>query len=262
MVARWLSSLPAGLCDVAIQSCLLCIRVLVLLLNVITGSVTPEALADAMELHLEKHKEAYGDELWRPRHHYSLHLPLQLRLHLTLIACFVHERKHRIFKAWARSFNSKRSMERCLLEECTLTQLDGLAHPLRVPSMPDAREADARMIEALREAGYSGDTILSSITATINSRKVSSRDFVMYQTAPAAPVGIGEVWLHFDIDGSCMTCISQLPVMIREASWAKCGVVGDPVLVDSSCIITSLVHLKPLGGDIVTVLTDWGLFVN
>ena len=58
-------------------------------------------LADAMARHYAAHVAAYGHTLFVPKFHYMLHIPTQLATFGFLIACFAHERKHKIVKRWA-----------------------------------------------------------------------------------------------------------------------------------------------------------------
>ena len=86
-----------------------------------------------------------------------------------------------------------------MLKECTLLHLMSLEKPLRKPTLPGARAADAPIVELLQSEGYVGDEVLSSVSLFMNSQMIMSRDFVFYQ----APNGIevGEVWSHFSVDG-------------------------------------------------------------
>ena len=61
--------------------------------------------------HLIKFEAVYSKDVCRPKHHYSLHLPLQWEAHSLCVDCFPAERKHRDFKKVAE----------------TLKRLDGFA---------------------------------------------------------------------------------------------------------------------------------------
>ena len=130
VVAKWLTDvvMVAGICPAESASALLCISVMDLLTRANTGCVTPEMLADAIATHYAAHLAAYGHSIWKPKHHYVLHLPRQLEQFKLLISCFVHERKHKLVKRWAVSHCSKRGYERSLLEECTLAHLTALQY--------------------------------------------------------------------------------------------------------------------------------------
>ena len=63
------------------------------------------------KVHLDKFASVYSIDVCRPKHHYSLHLPLQWDAHRLCVDCFPAERKHRLFKRIAE----------------TLTKLDGFS---------------------------------------------------------------------------------------------------------------------------------------
>ena len=102
-IRKWLEDVinPQKICQAQVASLLLCIAVMDLLVRVNTGCISPEMLADAMAKHYAAHVIAYGYTLFVPKHHFMLHLPRQLARFAFLIACFVHERKHKIAKRWA-----------------------------------------------------------------------------------------------------------------------------------------------------------------
>ena len=43
------------------------------------GRVSPAQLLKAVKAHLSAYLEAYNENGWLPKHHYALHLPVQLR---------------------------------------------------------------------------------------------------------------------------------------------------------------------------------------
>ena len=55
------------------------------------------------QVHLSRFGTTYSTDLCRPKHHYSLHLPLQWEAHDLCVDCFPCERKHRIFKQVAEN---------------------------------------------------------------------------------------------------------------------------------------------------------------
>ena len=91
---------PQKICPAQVASLLLCIAVMDLLLQANTGRVTPNMVTYAMARHYAAHVVAYGYKLFVPKHHFMLHLPRQLARFSFLIACFVHERKHKVAKRW------------------------------------------------------------------------------------------------------------------------------------------------------------------
>ena len=135
---------------------LLCIAVMDLLLQANTGCISPAMLADAMAKHYAAHVIAYGYALFVPKHHFMLHIPRQLAMFAFLIACFVHERKHKIAKRWAAPLclAKRLNYNRTLLEESTLAHMQSLKEPLLKPCLPDAVQACPQVVAALRACGF------------------------------------------------------------------------------------------------------------
>ena len=76
-------------------------EVLDMLMRINNGSVSPNVLQRAIVWHLNSFIDVYGEIEMHPKHHYMLHLPQMLWQHGMLIACFVHERKHKESKRHA-----------------------------------------------------------------------------------------------------------------------------------------------------------------
>ena len=119
VVRKWLLDVikPKNICPAQVASILLCIDVMDLLVEVNTGCISPAMLADAMAKHYAAHVIAYGYTIFVPKHHFMLHIPKQLERFKFLVACWVHERKHRIIKRWAvpMCIAKQRDYERSLL---------------------------------------------------------------------------------------------------------------------------------------------------
>ena len=109
-------------------------RVVVLLTMTTRGSVTEDALMDAMQQHLKLHQSAYGYCHWKPKMHWCLHLPAQLRLYGFLVACFTHERKHKEIKRYMQGrMNPNLSFERNVLQDVLHIQQEVLNEDLPYP---------------------------------------------------------------------------------------------------------------------------------
>ena len=75
------------------------------------GRVAPTTLMAAIVKHLDLFIQVYGEDAVKPKHHYSLHLPLQLLIFGALLSTLVLERKHRAFKRYARGRTNLRNFE-------------------------------------------------------------------------------------------------------------------------------------------------------
>ena len=141
-----------------------------------------------MTRHCAAHVVAYGYTIFVPKHHFMLHIPEQLARFAFLIACFVHERKHKIAKRWAvpLCIAKKRSYDRTVLEECTHAHMYSLKEPLLKPCLPGAVKASPSMVAALRACGFAtAESALTGQTARVEGRSIRVGDVVLYIKATA-----------------------------------------------------------------------------
>ena len=128
-----------------------------------------------MAKHYAAHVIAYGYTIFVPKHHFLLHIPKQLERFKFLVACWVHERKHKIIKRWAvpMCIARQRSYERSLLVECTLAHMHSLKEPLLKPCLPDAVQACPKVVAALQESAFaSAESALTGRTARVHGRSI------------------------------------------------------------------------------------------
>lgn len=78
--------------------------------------------------HGAEFQKAYG---WRvkPKHNYTLHLPLQVSRDPALHDCFVGERKHILLKTAAHAINRIAHLERGTLVRCLASQIETVSDP-------------------------------------------------------------------------------------------------------------------------------------
>ena len=65
------------------------------------GGVSPERLRDAVHAFLARFVAAFGESALTPKFHWLLHYARELWQHSTLLACWVHERKHKTIRRYA-----------------------------------------------------------------------------------------------------------------------------------------------------------------
>ena len=83
----------------------------------VKGRIDPQDLMRAILEHLQLFKAVYGEKAMKPKHHFALHLPRQLRRLGVLLSTFTNERKHRVFKRYARGRTILRSFEKGVSQE-------------------------------------------------------------------------------------------------------------------------------------------------
>jgi len=109
-------------------SCFLCIcSVIDALQRVARGHCSPDRLAKELADFFTIFSLVFGAENWTPKFHFTSHLPRMLKEHGTLLACFVHERKHRESKRFAAGMtNTAVNFETSVLSELTCAHLYAL----------------------------------------------------------------------------------------------------------------------------------------
>ena len=141
--------LPRGQCVAHVKSMIAVLEVVVMLQAVKTATVTSQELDRTICEHLRLFKSCYGSKLFRPKHHYALHLPGQLAHHGFLLATFTHERKHRLVTRYTRDRKKLKKWDAGSIEEITCHQIWELARPFfKVCNSGNAR---GPILVALRE---------------------------------------------------------------------------------------------------------------
>lgn len=91
-----------------------------------------EKLRNLQSQHSHCFVQVYTDDLVKPKHHYCRHLPTQFRRDRMVLDTFVHERKHKQFKACASNHDSLKSLERTVLSSCVTAQKEDLVRAAAV----------------------------------------------------------------------------------------------------------------------------------
>jgi len=97
-----------------------------LLLMVPRGNVDPCTLHVAVTDFMAAVVMAFSVECLTPKFHQLQHLARQLFLHLMLLSCWVHERKHNMLKQYCQDVRNTCTLEASVLGEVTIRQLNEL----------------------------------------------------------------------------------------------------------------------------------------
>ena len=82
--------------------------------------ITAEMLDAAVDAFLEKCVAAKWEKHMHSKFHWTVHLSGELRRFKTLLACFVHERKHKVAKRYCTAVANTLSYEKSVLGEAIL----------------------------------------------------------------------------------------------------------------------------------------------
>ena len=186
-------------CLVQVRSMLALLQVIELLVDVSRGIVTPSELFDAVLLHLTLHQDAYKFAYWIPKHHYAFHIPALLEKHGMLIACFLHERMHKILKRFTRDRMNTDAYEIGALEDITCQHLFDL-EDLALEGLVGAKEPRAQVRAAIADVFPNAlDICASSEACADHGGRFYVGDVIMYSVgAECANVGIVEVFVCVD----------------------------------------------------------------
>jgi hypothetical protein len=258
VIAKYIENvvIPTGKCTREAHSMMALVDVTDMLILSSHGKIAdPQVLDDAIDLHLTLHATAYGKAIWKPKNHYALHLPAQLRKYGFLPAVFVQERKHRTIKRHARDRHSSKAFDRGVLEEVTAHHMFDLDVPFRGDAMIKPYTAPSKLHAMVVESGLCKhtDLVQTSNVAVINSRAVTVGDVVLYNDN--GRICAGEVNFHVSVRDVGYTCVCQWPIVNRLRSHLKCRVNNDgAVIMRSSDIHESAVYSRAGVGAISSVL--------
>ena len=209
-----------------------------------------------MARHYAAHVVAYGYTLFVPKHHFMLHLPRQLARFSFLIACFVHERKHKIAKRWAvpLCMSKKRNYDRTVLEECTHARMCSLRDPLLKPCLPEAVQAYPKVVAALRACGFAtAESALTGQTARVKGKSITVGDVVLYK-GDGHDTRVGEVFFHAMLRGELLVCLSHWPTIRETRRYKKVVVTEEFTILPSACMLQSVIFTPEEVGKQSTVL--------
>jgi hypothetical protein len=223
-----------------------------------TGRITGGQLETAILRHLSAHQATYGEELWKPKCHYSCHLGKQLDKHGMLLSTFVHERKHRVVRRFAMDRKTPQGYERCLVEQVTMQHLYDIQDMGFGAGccMAEPRIAKKDITFAMRHwLGCLNSDVYTSSTIKVRCRSVAAGDIVIYEL-PGKSLGVAEVFFHARVDDVCYTCFSPWNVVSfsRQEMELKCRVLNEPSIHLSSVIWEAVVHTSARDGELSNVL--------
>ena len=219
--------------------------VLLLLFSIVaTGLVSWEMLEAAVVDFLTCHYAAYETLLWKPKHHYLMHMADQLRRMLILLATFVHERKHRLIKAAAQLRSNTGSFERGVLEDVTRNQLHDLmrpfstdlrlSHPITAPNTVRSQLIEHGVVDG-------SIAVMSSTRLIVNSRAVCRGDVALYRI-PECGVRVGKVVTHIEAGGVHWTELEQWDILNGDGLVLVCKVGQKVEYVQSQNVIESCIY--------------------
>ena len=217
-----------------VTSMIAVLQVVVILMNLKSGTVPADSLTMAILNHLDLFKTAYGDSAVRPKHHFAVHLGPMLGRFPFLMSTFMHERKHRVVKKYTRDRRNLMSWDLGAIEEITCHQLWELGKPL-LDTFSTAKPK-GKMLDVLREVFPEVQDNASFILVNnikVNGGAASAGDVVSCIFDDCK--GLGELLLSVvvtDCRGSETPCsiISLWDIAVEHPTWPTFAVSESRVI--------------------------------
>ena len=193
-----------GRCVAAVASFLLCCNVLELLVGASRGDCPGTLVDEAVRAHSTKHLEAHGAEWWVFKHHMALHVGDMYMQFMVVLACFVHERRHRLVKRFIVDHKAQQGYERHLMEQMTAQHLhDWHEFALRGCRLVEPTVADERVAVQLRTlTPVFPQYYVSPEAKTARGASLWRRDVVLLDGEMG--YAAGEVWFHVADRNACL----------------------------------------------------------
>ena len=230
--------------------------VLDLLTRVGRGTVGHIELHGAIVQHLDAHKAAYGPDSFFPKMHLAMHLGMQLELHGTLIACFVHERKHKEVKRFGNHLpNTSALYEKNILQETLCAQIITLRDASRLPNasvhLHEPKVAPPQ-IQHILEVSFAPEILdacqVSKTVYYAPSQQASTGDCVQFLLDDI--LCVGQVQFNAAARSrDCVTCITPWTNLGKNRFETSNSV---PVIVPSSSIKET--HMFSISGSTARVV--------
>lgn len=242
----------------AVESYRLMCTVISMLIGINRGfHVGVNDLAHAIAQYLEAHKRSYGKRWWIPKMHYLLHIPFMLLAHGILIACFVHERKHKEIKRYAQQrLSQSDTFERNILVDLLHYQLKMLQEPTTFgvdsAKLVKPRDAKPAVTSYVREAFTLSSTaqVKTSLLAHCPRFMCHVQDVVQIRL----PTGhaVGQVVMHAAFDDVCWTCVQTWTKLPLHNMYST---KGETMFVQSHDIESAFIY--KISGDVAMVVPSF-----
>ena len=257
VIGVFLQVFVRGKCGPQIRSFLALCAVLDLLTSLKMCQVPAAVLDQAIVLHLELYKAAYGSVGFKPKHHAATHLAEQLARWSTLLCCFVHERRHKLVKRCLKDRQNLTSFEKGVMQELTLQHLYDLKERAswKATHIIDPVAPTRAMLKALVNAWPTATELKVSKTAVANGSPIRAGDVALVDALGSRRAA--EVWFHADIDGALYSCVSLWEATTGAADCDRLKTYkkhDQPTLLELSALYVALVHMENDAGDQVTAI--------
>lgn len=152
----------------------------------------------AMQAFLAAHKDAYGLQHLRPKHHWALDLTAQIRRDQCILDAFIIERQHLMVKALAEPVRNTLCFETSVLSSLVVVQLRGgrgqqlgdglLGQGRHLPTLPSATVTSKLSVHGFTVSV--GEVVCRGSDAAVVAACASEGDELFCLVAPMAKVAV------------------------------------------------------------------------
>ena len=253
ILAFWVSAIvkPLGCCTLACEAFIAFADVAECVVTIATGIIPQGTLKTAIETFLALFVQAFGADKLTPKLHWLLHYDEELAEHGTLLACFVHERKHKMTKRYANPImNTRASSNLWSFEDSVLTEVTG--HHLQ--DLKDGANLSIKI--GLQKPYKPKRSTMATLEEIFGPEMVdhvaNSARFNQYETCAVGDVvlvrvGIdgfvaAQVWAHVSVQGQAKSILScwTLKFFMKEHHAAEWLTGDNPKIVNTEDIMSTV----------------------
>jgi hypothetical protein len=254
IIAMWLLTMakPGGICILECTAFIcMCDMIEALVACAHVGVVTPDYLSEVIEAFMAACERADWAKYMHPKFHWLVHFPMHLANHGFLIACFVHERLHRVSKRYANDIRNTSDYEASLLRQVLCHTIAKLREPglfdMAVGAMK-LRHPPKKALQFLSEAfGAQLDASscgVSTVARLHDGSVCTKKDVVLMRSPDGTFHDAAEVWLHAKCLNQYVSLVSIWKLIRYDepkglAYWQKSD---NPKLVNTNDILCSVTY--------------------
>ena len=212
------------------------------------GVTTPDELSARIDTFLRAFKNAGWDDHMIPKFHWLLHAPSELRRFGVALACFVHERKHRMVKRFGTDILNIKALSYSMLSEVMVHQIWSVTDPeafdtsLRLIKPHRASRGLERLV--MSELRLSNAIVMSALTAFVPPLTVCTvADVVLFLAADKVNYNAGVVKAFVELEEYGKFCVLSMLSLLeqRSESCTEWRVTDDLLLLDLSLVLAPVV---------------------
>ena len=226
-----------------------------LILSAKYGVVGPELLLETILAFLKAHRAAYGDLAWVPKHHYAIHLAMQLAFLALLLGCNIHEIRHKMAKRWAKDRYTQSNFEGGCIEEITLQHLHDMQNNWLVDGLLNPTVPKAYLLQSMHALFGDHVEVLTARVVHVSNRDFYAGDYAFARTGDDG-AQLVHMEFHVSLDSVPHTCVSlfALAPCANDSTWCRRFKKRDasPKMVASKNLITSVTYLER--GDCISAI--------